>query len=252
MIETASWSESWRVHRVVPIYKKKALFAAGNYRGTHVTAQLSKVAERLLLPLIEPHISRAVAFGPNQFACTKGRGARDALAFLMMSWLLALNGRMKVAVYCSDVSGAFDRVRAERLLEKLRSKGVHPTMVALAGSWLQQRTARVVVDGQRSDNMLLKNMFFLRAPCWAPPSGTSSTRMPGAQSMRQASLEIVYADDLNGFKEFEHNASVDSVMAEAAKKCQSELQNQSEIGLVRPSEGVRAHRVPQPSRTRLL
>ena len=84
-------------------------------------------------------------------------------------------------MYCSDVSGAFDRVRAERLLEKLQSKGVHPTMIALVGSWLQQRTAQVVVDGQRSDKMLLKNMVFQ-----GTPYGTSSTRMPGALSMRQA------------------------------------------------------------------
>ena len=86
-----------------PIYKKKAVFAASNYRGIHLTAQLSKVVERLLLPLIEPHISRTVAFGPNQFAYTKCRGARDALAYLTMPWLLALNRRKKVAVYCSDV-----------------------------------------------------------------------------------------------------------------------------------------------------
>ena len=136
MLEAKSWPESWRKHWVVPIYKKKAIFAASNDRGIHFTAQLSKAVERLLLPLIEPHISRTVVFGPNQFAYTKCRGARDALAYLTMSWLLALNRRKKVAVYCSDVSGAFDRVRAERLLEKLRCKGVHPTMVALTESWL--------------------------------------------------------------------------------------------------------------------
>ena len=93
-----------------------------------MTAQLSMVVERLPLPLVEPHISRTVAFGPNQFAHTKGRGARDALAYLTMLWLLYLTRRMTVAVYCTDVSGAFHRVRAERLLEKLRSKGVHYTV----------------------------------------------------------------------------------------------------------------------------
>ena len=143
MLERKSWPESWREHWVVPIYKKKAVFAASNYGGIHLTAQLSKVAERL----IEPHISRTFAFGPNQFACTKCRGARDALACLTMSWLVALNGRKKVAVCCSDVSGAFDRVRAERLLEKLRCKGVHTTMVALTESWLRQRPAHAVVEG---------------------------------------------------------------------------------------------------------
>ena len=49
-----------------------------------------------------PHISHTVAFGLNQFAYTKGRGARDALGYLTMSWILALNRRKKVAVYCSE------------------------------------------------------------------------------------------------------------------------------------------------------
>ena len=31
MLETKSWPESWREHWVVPIYKKKAVFAASNY-----------------------------------------------------------------------------------------------------------------------------------------------------------------------------------------------------------------------------
>ena len=163
--------------------------------------------------MIEPHISRTVAFGPNQFAYTKCRGARDALAYLTMSWLLALNRRKKVAVYCSDVSGAFDRVQAERLLEKLRGKGVHPTMVALTESWLQQRTAHVVVEGQYSDKMVLKNMVF---------QGTVFYEDARRAIHETGFEEIVYANDLNGFIEFEHNASVVSVLADA-KKCQTEL-----------------------------
>ena len=178
MLETKSWPESCREHWVVPIYKKKAVFAASNHRGIHLTAQMSKVVERLLLPLIEPHISRTVAFGPNQFAYTKCRG--DALAYLTMSWLLALNCCKKVAVYCSDVSGAFDRVRAERLLEKLRCKRVHPMMVALTESWLQQRTAHVVVEDQFSDKKVLKNMVFqgtvLGPTCSMNTQGVPSTR----------------------------------------------------------------------------
>ena len=85
LLETANWPESWREHWIVPIYKKKAVSSAGNNRGAHLTAQLSKVAERLVLPMLETHISHTVACGPNQFAYMKGRGARDALAFLVMS-----------------------------------------------------------------------------------------------------------------------------------------------------------------------
>ena len=255
MLETQSWPESWREHWVVPIYKKKAVFAASNYRGIHLTAQLSKVAERLLLPLIQSHISRLVAFGPNQFAYTICRGARDALAYLTMSWLLALNRRKKVAVYCSDVSEAFDRVLAERLLEKLRCKGVHPTMVALTESWLQQRTAHVVDEGQFSDKMVLKNMVFQSTVLG--PSLWNLFYEDARRAIHETGFEeIVYADDLNGFKEFEHNASIVSVLADA-KKCQTELHkwsraNQVSFDLGKESAHIVSHAQPHGDPFKLL
>ena len=185
-----------------------------------MTAQLSKVAERLLLPMLETHISHTVAFGPNQFACANGRGARDALAYLTMSWILALNRRKKVAVYCSDVSDAFERVRAERLPEKLRSKGVHPALVSLAGSWLQQRSAQVVVEGQRSDKMLHMNMVF-QGTVLGPTLWNFFYEDARRATHEAGFVEIVYAVDLNGFREFEHGARVNSIMTEG-KRCQTE------------------------------
>ena len=99
-----------------------------------------------------------VAFEPNQFAHTKGRGARDALACPICLGFLRSTDARKLLSTGSDVAGAFDRVRAERLLEKLRCTGVQPAFVDLAGSWLQQRSAQVVVEGQRSDKMLFRNV----------------------------------------------------------------------------------------------
>ena len=220
LLETASWPESWRECWIVPTNKKKVVFSASNNRGVRLTAQLSTVAERLLLPMLEAHISHTVAFGPNQFTYVKGRGARGAVACLTMSWILALNRRQKAALHCSDVSGAFDRVRAERLLEKLRSKGVHPALVDLAGSWLQQRSAQVV-EGQRSDKMLLRNMVFQGTVLG--PTLWNLSHEDARRALHEAGfVEIAHADDLNGFREFEHNSSVDSVMTEA-KRCQAEL-----------------------------
>ena len=166
-----------------------------------------------------------------------------------MSWLLAFNRRKKVAAHCSDVSGAFDRVRADRLLEKLQSKGVHPAMIALVGSWLQQRTAQVVVDGQRSDKMLLKNMVFQGTVLG--PTLWNLVYENARRAIHEAgNVETVYADDLNGFKEFEHNASVDSVMAED-RKCQSEPHNWSRLGTRSRSTQRRrpCTSCPTPSRT---
>jgi hypothetical protein len=78
IIETSMWPASWLVHCIVPLHKKKSVYNTGNYRGIHLTAQLSKVAERLLQRLFVPYLYRMKSFGPNQFAYTRGRGARDA------------------------------------------------------------------------------------------------------------------------------------------------------------------------------
>ena len=151
-------------------------------------------------------------------------------------------------MYCSDMSGAFDRVRAEHLLKKLQSKGVHPTMIALVGSWLQQRTGQVVVDGQRSDKMFLKNMVF-QGTVLGPTLWNLFCEDAQRAIHEAGNVETVYADDLNGFKEFEHYASVDSVMAED-RKSQSELHNGAEATRSRSTQRrTPCTPSPTPSRT---
>ena len=71
-----------------------------------------------------PTLSGPLSIGQNQFAYTKKRGACDAIAYLVLSWLAAFKEKASVALYMSDVSGAFDRVSAQRLLEKLRARGM--------------------------------------------------------------------------------------------------------------------------------
>ena len=105
---------------IVAKYKKKAVLDPKNYRGVHLTAQLAKVMERCLLPVLSPALMSEISIGRNQFAYCPGRGSRDALAFLMLSWLTAFRQKSRVALYMSDVSAAFDRVLRKRLLEEIQ------------------------------------------------------------------------------------------------------------------------------------
>ena len=107
-----------------------------------------------------PFLMKRMPFGPNQYAYMKGRGARDALALLAMAWLRALTIGSKVPVSCSDVSGAFDRVSLERLVNKLRTHKVHPQLIKLLASWLRQRFAYVILGGEGSERIDLRNIVF--------------------------------------------------------------------------------------------
>ena len=113
-----------------------------------MTSQISKVAERVIAALFVPQLICSGAFGRNQFAYMPERGARDALAQLVLTWISLFGRKRKIAVYCSDVSGAFDKVNSRRLLRKLRARGVPMEILLVIQSWLYERKARVAVDSK--------------------------------------------------------------------------------------------------------
>ena len=160
ILATGHWPTQWTVHWIAAIYKKKEVFRPGNYRGVHMTSQLAKVVERLLGLLFIPQLSSEISIGPNQFAYCKERGSRDALLFLVLSWLECFLRKGRIAFYCSDVSGAFDKVNAERLLKKLRARGMPSDLLAVLRSWLQCRLGKVVVSGTESSEIKLCNQVF--------------------------------------------------------------------------------------------
>ena len=215
------WPSLWLIHWIVPLYKKKSAFDARNYRGIHLTAQLSKVVERLLKRLFVPFLLASVSFGQNQFAYTPERGARDALLYLVLCWIRAFNSRRRVAVYCSDVSGAFDRVRAERMIEKLKAKGIHPQIVAVLASWLRARTAHVVLEGAKADALTLEDMIYqgtvLGPILWNVFFADAKAAIEDCEFE-----ECVYADDLNAWSELAPNVT-DEVALSRCERCQEEL-----------------------------
>jgi hypothetical protein len=210
ILDCGVWPECWTKHWIVPIYKRKAVFKPGNYRGVHLTAQLSKVVERAMLPLFANHLKNVSVFGDNQFAYQSGRGARDALALLTLSWVLEISKGNKVAVYCSDVSGAFDKVNNQVLVGKLRMAGVHVQLIAVIESWLSARDAHVVVSGQCSALLQLENMVF-QGTVWGPTLWNAFFGDVRNAVHDAGFTEYVYADDLNAFRVFEHTVSNDDI-----------------------------------------
>ena len=48
IVSTSCWPAMWIMHWVVPLFKKKSVYDPNNYRGIHLTAQLSKAMERYI------------------------------------------------------------------------------------------------------------------------------------------------------------------------------------------------------------
>ena len=149
------------------------------------------------------------------------RGCRGALAYPILSLISALNRGGKVGLYCVDLAGAFDRVKAERPICKLRTLHIHPKMIKLIESWLEWRRAHVIVGGELSEETRLADMVFqgtvLGPVLWNPFYGDS------ARAIRSCNFgEITFADDLNSFKPFCGSVSNAETQVEP-KRCQTAL-----------------------------
>ena len=90
IVQTGKWPSSCKFHWICPLHKRKSLASAANYRGLHLTTQLSKAMERLLIIHFLPQLSFCGNYGTNQFAYRRFHGARDALLYVCLSWLLCL------------------------------------------------------------------------------------------------------------------------------------------------------------------
>ena len=114
ILTSGRWPDLYTLHWVACLYKKTSVCDPKNYRGVHLAAQLAKVLERLIGSFFLPKLSWPQSIGSNQFVYIKERGARDAVAYLVLSWLMALKEKARIALYMSGVSGAFDRVAGTR------------------------------------------------------------------------------------------------------------------------------------------
>ena len=221
VLQEGVWPHCWRHHWLFPLHKRKETWNCDNYRGIHITPQISKVLERILERRFLPYLVASGAYGPNQFAYTPQRGLRDSLAYTVLQWIAQFDAGKRLAVYLSDVSGAFDRVDANRLLSVLQAQGVHPQVFKLLSSWLEDRSATVIVDGTRSAPFLLRNSVFqgtvLGPPLWN--AFFESARQPVNQCGYK---EAVFADDLVAHKVFESGAS-DRMLEDSMKECQAAL-----------------------------
>lgn len=221
ILKCGVWPSCWLVHWIVPLFKKGAVFDPRNYRGIHLTAQISKVVERIIGNKIYSYLNDIRAFGANQFAYQKNRGARDLIAYVTLTWLHGFMSKKKFGYLCSDVSGAFDRVRSNILVNKLHALGISSTFVRVIESWLQERTAKVVVGGACSEDLHMSNMIFqgtvLGPMLWNCFYADASIAVQSAEFE-----EVVFADDLNAMREYKGNIANSKIIADI-EKCQSAL-----------------------------
>ena len=221
ILDQGIWPTHWRNHWVCPLHKRKSKADPGNYRGVHLTSQLSKVCERVLGSSFQRYFESAGLYGPRQFAYTKGRGHRDALLANILQWLWWIESGHVVGLYCSDVSGAFDRVNRDLLVRKIRSTGMSGCLARVLESWLEDRVAEVVVGGQAAAPAPLRNSVY-QGTVWGPPLWNLHYESARHAVNRCGYHEVTYADDMNMSKAFARTTPLSDIQLDM-RLCQRSL-----------------------------
>ena len=160
ILNTGKWPKVWKVHWIHPLFKRGSQADPKNYRGVHLTSQLSKVVERLLANMVLPFLELTSQLSTKQFAYRRGWGYKDVLLINVCEWLALFEERKGVLLYCSDVSAAFDRVSTERLRQKLFLTRIHPKIFGVLWSWLEQRKSVVLVQACQPEEVQISNQIY--------------------------------------------------------------------------------------------
>lgn len=148
---------SWKVARVVPVYKKKSKSLPQNYRPVSLLSILSKVMESIVNRQVMNFLEKHEVLSPRQFGFRRGLGTADLLTKLHGEWARAAGSGGAVHVLAIDIAGAFDKVSHAGLLFKAAACGIGGPLHAWLASYLHDRQIHTVVAGQQSSLFPIKS-----------------------------------------------------------------------------------------------
>ncbi|OAQ59084.1 retrovirus polyprotein [Purpureocillium lilacinum] len=139
----------WRTAKIIPLKKPEK----GDYTVTKAWRPISLLSTlgKILEAVAAERISYAVeAYGllpANHFGARKRRSADQALMLLQEQIYKAWRMGRVLSLISFDVKGAYNGVCKERLLERLRARGIPEGLVRWIGAFCSERTACIVVNG---------------------------------------------------------------------------------------------------------
>ena len=139
---------SWKIHKVVPIFKAGDPNSIKNYRPISLLSNTSKVLERLIFNKIIGHVTKSIS--PFQFGFTKNCSTLQQMLIFINQ---IINSPSQTDVIYFDVSKAFDTVSHSILLKKLWLFGITGTLWTWIKDYLINRYQRVSIDNCYSNSL---------------------------------------------------------------------------------------------------
>ena len=141
----------WRTADVTPVFKKGEKYDPANYRPVSLTAITSKLLEHIIASNVMSHLEKNNLLADCQHGFRSKRSCESQLLNFTQELLQGLASGQQYDVNVMDFSKAFDRVPHQRLLKKAEYYGIEGPVHSWLSSFLDQRSQRVILDGDSSD-----------------------------------------------------------------------------------------------------
>ena len=145
----------WKTAEVTPIFKQGDHEKPENNRPISLLPISSKVCERIALNQFVPYLESNKRLSSTQSGNKQFHSTETSLVHTTDAVLEAIDKKKTTAVVLLDMSKAFDSIRHNILLDKLRDVGVSPLAFRWFHSYLSNRNQRVRINSSLSDALPL-------------------------------------------------------------------------------------------------
>ena len=146
-------TNDWRKANVTPIFKEGERANPENYRPISLTCICCKVLKHIISSQVIDHFSKFNILSDAQHRFRPKRSCESQLIITIHEIAQALDQGEQTDVRLLDFQKAFDKVPHKRLLAKLDHYGIRGALNAWVCSFLSNRTQRVVIGGEQSNQV---------------------------------------------------------------------------------------------------
>ena len=154
--ETGHFPSLLKRSKIVPVFKSGSTHDIQNYRPIAINNLLSKVFEKTAFDQINNYVYNNNLLYELQFGFSTNKNTEMAFIYLI-SRIIELRHKYKVAVLFLDFSKAFDSINHEHIISKLYNHfGIKNTALHWLKSYLNNRTQFVSIDNFTSQDRAVK------------------------------------------------------------------------------------------------